>query len=704
LSYLSLKKIKIMKINLMHTLKLSIVSLALLTISCAKLDDIAGPKVTPLSFTDTTTPMKDALQGAGDFPIGVAISYNNTLNTPQYMTTIQKDFDIVTFENNMKHNTIVQNNGSLDFTAADAMVNKIGALNIHGHTLAWHSQQNTEYLNSFVSAASGDGPQRLANAGFEESSSALVNWTVQNSGNPGGSASLSVGSVAHSGTNSMQVTNGTNYSGEQWRVQVVSDAVGLIVGNKYKVSYWVKPSASGTIRLSTTPSALYQGDQNITGTDWQQITWTITANAVNTQIALDMGQLTGTFYIDDVSVNEILPPAGPQLIVNPGFEKSKSALTNWSVYNSGNPAGSATIGVGTVAHSGNRSMQITNGTNYAGEQYRVQVAADAVNLKVGTKYLVSYWVKPSADGSIRLSTAPSSQYQGDQSITGTEWQQITWTITANAAQTNIVLDMGQLTGTYYIDDVGISEILTSSGPIIDLAGIDNALNQYVTGMINHFKGKTKSWDVVNELFADNGSIRNDGNTSGSGTAGVFVWSEYLGRDMALKAFNYAKAADPTADLYINDYGLESNSAKLDALIAYVTEIKGKGAKVDGIGTQMHISTGTDIQGIASMFKKLAATGLKIKISELDIKMNPNGVSGFALDQNLQVSQADLYNFVVSSYIQNVPASQRGGITVWGLTDNQSWLSNGEKEFPLLYNKDYSRKMAYAGVIKALTGK
>jgi endo-1,4-beta-xylanase len=109
-----------------------------------------------------------------------------------------------------------------------------------------------------------------------------------------------------------------------------------------------------------------------------------------------------------------------------------------------------------------------------------------------------------------------------------------------------------------------------------------------------------------------------------------VWSNYLGRDYALKAFNYAKAADPTALLFINDYNLESRAVKLDSLIAMVTELKGKGAKIDGIGTQMHISRNTSYDGIDQMFKKLAATGLKVHISELDVRINPAVVPGYIL--------------------------------------------------------------------------
>jgi endo-1,4-beta-xylanase len=516
---------------------------AVLVISACKED--TSSTVEPISFSDSSTPLKEV----ADFPVGVAIPYAQTINDANYITAVKRDFDIVTYENNMKYSTIVQNDGSLNFTQADAMLAKLNGLEIHGHTLGWHSQQNTDYLGKFIVAGSNFGPELLQNPGFEASNTVLTNWNIYNSGNPAGSASISVGTTARTGSNSLRVVNSTNYAGEQWRVQVASDAVALTIGKQYRVAYWVKPSVSGTIRLSTSPSAQYQADQNIAGTDWQLVTWTITANAAQTNIVLDMGQLTGTYFIDDISVTEVLPATGP--------------------------------------------------------------------------------------------------------------------------------------------------------PIINVTGIDNALKNYITGMVNHYKGRVKSWDVVNEVIADNAQLRNNGNTTPG--AGVFVWSEYLGRNFGLKAFNYASAADPTADLYINDYGLESNPAKLDTLIAYVKEIRAKGAKVDGIGTQMHINSQVSYTGIISMFQKLAATGLKVKISELDIKMNFGNIDSYVFDKSQQLSQGDLYSFVISSYLKYIPKAQQGGITVWGLADNQSWLYNNGKDFPLLYNADYSKKLAYGGFIKGIKG-
>jgi endo-1,4-beta-xylanase len=232
------------------------------------------------------------------------------------------------------------------------------------------------------------------------------------------------------------------------------------------------------------------------------------------------------------------------------------------------------------------------------------------------------------------------------------------------------------------------------------------MNDFITKTVTHYKGKVKAWDVVNEPMADgNGALRTSSNTSITGTpTDVFFWSNYLGRDWALKAFNYAAAADPNATLFINDYNLENNPTKLDSLIAYVGQLKAKGAKVDGIGTQMHSSWTTSYANIDNMFKKLAATGLKVRVSELDVRMNPNLKAGFVLDAQFASYQAEMYRYIVKSYMTNVPVAQQAGITIWGVTDDTSWLSNNGRDFPLLFNKDYTKKPAYSSVLQTLKGK
>lgn len=391
-------------------------------------------------------------------------------------------------------------------------------------------------------------------------------------------------------------------------------------------------------------------------------------------------------------------PAAAELATNPGFE---SGLTGWSVFNSNG----ATISSTTVAseiRTGTTAMKVVNPTAWPGNQWRVQVSSTAFTTIPGQQYTISYYVKAaSAGGSIRLSTGPTAaQYQGDQTI-GTAWQLVSWTITASLSSTTFLFDMGQAANTYFIDDVSVKQVIAapSGGQII--LKVDSALNKFITTTVTRYAGKIKAWDVVNEMFTDDGNIRNNANTSTT-NANVFVWSEYLKRDFGYKAFKYAETADPTALLFINDYNLETQPRKLDSLIAYVNEIKARGAKVDGIGTQMHINWNTSYAAIDAMMQKLGNTGLKIRISELDVK-SVLGSAAKARTPQLDAYQAAMYKYVVASYLKYIPKAQQAGITVWGVNDINSWLYNNGAEFPLLYDNDYQKKPAYAAFLQGLKG-
>lgn len=401
--------------------------------------------------------------------------------------------------------------------------------------------------------------------------------------------------------------------------------------------------------------------------------------------------------------------SAPNIIVNGGFEiNSGGTFSNWSVYNTNG----ATFSVGNGAsevHGGSASLKIVNPNNFTTEQWKVQIASDLFNTTVNTSYKVSFWIKSLSDtGSGRLSTQPTAQYQSDFATTS-GWKQITWTFQAKDAQTRILFDMGGVADTYFIDDVTVVDatpVAPPDGSKVAMA-IDSALSRFIRATVTHYAGKVKAWDVVNESMADGASgLRTSANTPASIATDRFFWSDYLGRDYALKAFQYAKAADPNALLFINDYNLEYNSAKLDSLINYVAELKGKGAQIDGIGTQMHISINTSKSGIDNMFQKLVATGLKIRVSELDVRINPDNTAGFTPTSTLFATQADMYKYVVQSFLKYVPAPQRFGITVWGVNDGDSWIITSQKQAdnPLLFDDNFRKKPAFYSFLLGLKGK
>src|SRR5690606_24507782 len=203
--------------------------------------------------------------------------------------------------------------------------------------------------------------------------------------------------------------------------------------------------------------------------------------------------------------------------------------------------------------------------------------------------------------------------------------------------------------------------------------IGDAMESWISQMVTHYKDDVQAWDVVNEPMKEGGSLR-DGNVTEL-ASDDFYWVKYLGQDYAVTAFKLARQyGNPTDVHFINDYNLESSLAKCDGLINYVNYIESQGAIVDGIGTQMHISLDTNRENIVDMFKKLAASGKLIKISELDVRL---GTASPTLDQ--YAAQADMYKFVFDSYREHIPVAQQYGITLWTISDNpiehEFWLPN-----------------------------
>ena len=115
---------------------------------------------------------------------------------------------------------------------------------------------------------------------------------------------------------------------------------------------------------------------------------------------------------------------------------------------------------------------------------------------------------------------------------------------------------------------------------------------------------------------------------------------------------------------------------------------------------MHISSNSSYAGIDAMFQKLAATSLKIRISELDVKIVIGSAAGKPTPQSLGY-QASMVKYVVSSYLKYIPKPQQAGITVWCVVDKLSWLYNSGTEYPLLYDNDYNKKPAYGGFLQGL---
>jgi len=227
----------------------------------------------------------------------------------------------------------------------------------------------------------------------------------------------------------------------------------------------------------------------------------------------------------------------------------------------------------------------------------------------------------------------------------------------------------------------------------DSLNFENNVKAYIQAVVSRYKGKIMSWDVANEIFADNGSLRNDGIVYKTFTDPVAFYG---------RCFQYARNADPDVKLFYNDYDIVLNSAKRTAVKELVARFKKDGYPIDGLGEQCHTTTWTDkFQRIAG-FSDLAKTGLLMHISELDVRVNQNKSDSYVFNDAEQQKQSDTYKYIVEMF-ETLPQSQKFAITIWGLTDKYTWLTGWwhPKEYPLLFDNSYIKKKAYNGFLEGL---
>lgn len=212
-----------------------------------------------------------------------------------------------------------------------------------------------------------------------------------------------------------------------------------------------------------------------------------------------------------------------------------------------------------------------------------------------------------------------------------------------------------------------------------------AVERHIRTVVAHYRGRVRDWDVVNEAVADGGSTLRD-----------TVFRQKLGDSYIADAFRIAREADPGARLFYNDYGGEGLNAKSERIYQLVQDLKSSGVPIDGIGLQMHISAGgrpSDAE-IAANMARLAALGLVVHLSEMDVRINNVGGSDQA---RLDAQRATYYNVVRVCRME--PRCE--AVTFWGFTDAHTWL-RGDR--PLLFDAAYQPKPAYFGVLDALRGR
>jgi endo-1,4-beta-xylanase len=237
------------------------------------------------------------------------------------------------------------------------------------------------------------------------------------------------------------------------------------------------------------------------------------------------------------------------------------------------------------------------------------------------------------------------------------------------------------------------------------------LREHITTVGGRYGGRIQYWDVVNEAFEDNGSLRNT------------PWRRILGDDYIAQVFQLAGELLPDSKLVYNDYSLATASKRAGAL-RMVQDLKSRGIRIDAIGEQGHYNLSyPDVSQLQQMFEDFSKIDVEVLITELDLDVLPNAsniqgadldaVEGYdekynpfkeCLPEQKDAEIARRWEQLFNIFVQY--AADIEVVTFWGVSDAASWLNHwpvqGRTNYPLLFNRDLSAKNALKSVLDTAT--
>lgn len=256
---------------------------------------------------------------------------------------------------------------------------------------------------------------------------------------------------------------------------------------------------------------------------------------------------------------------------------------------------------------------------------------------------------------------------------------------------------------------------TASWFFVDSLGNDvtrevliDRMKTHITTLVGRYKGRIDGWDVVNEAFNDDGTLRNS------------KFLQIIGSDYIKLAFEFANQADADVEFYYNDYNT-TKPEKREAIYNLVKNLQAGGVRIDGIGMQAHLTM--DFPTVEEMEKsilKFSELGT-VMITEMDMTVLPwpdetntaEISTNFAYDSkwnpypdglNDSASVAWTNRFMDFFNVFLTHNDKISRVTIWGLNDGQTWRNNwpikGRKDYPVLFDRENKPKPVVAEIIKA----
>lgn len=679
--------------------------------------------------------MKAAGKCNPNFKLGIALEAAEFNKQGLVYCLAGSNFNETVAGNAMKMASCVADDGRMNFDNVSEYVKNAtdAGLSVYGHTLAWHEQQPNKYLKRLI--ADKELPPAENNPGL-----------IITSGDP---------------------------KANTWDYEIYYDLdEPLKAGTTYEISLNVRGTNPGTIDF-------WPGKKNGSDTQYGAGSFTVAESAIDNSFSFTpnadidrmrfcFGKIGGTLYFDNFVLKE--KGSDHNLVVNSTFDEND--ISHWTKvswvevnYKIGNVAGAGAIDIENEVHKQTYTdgpfpffamgcePPVVNGAIHfvptgTWSQFFVMTGGD--NLLSEGNYVVYLDMTSSKDASGVELTMQNGWGASDQAITVS--------VPVSAGRHNVKLQMPNIAGGNYdiilkpqtadatldVHSVKVCQVKKSNTkpltPEEKKEILTPVLQNWIYGMMAATEGKVKAWDVVNESISGK-DIDGDGyydlqsatrgTVSPDDAKNKFYWQDYLG-DLdyvrtavaaARKGFADAGGKPEELKLFINDYNLETaydDNKKLKSLIHWIEEWEKDGVtKIDGIGSQMHVSCCMDPveqkkreDAYVNMLNLMVSTGRLVRISELDMGLEVPNVDKNSKDPYIQVKTTDMteeqhkamrayYEFIVKKYLEIVPKEQQWGICQWCATDspaNSGWRPG----LPVgLWDLDYYRKHTYAGFAAGL---
>lgn len=675
------------------------------------------------------------------FRVALATIVSDYKNNTTWRNLINKNANETVAGNAMKMASCVDGNGNMNFSTVTDFVNTAtnNGVEVYGHTLAWHSQQPNGWLRKLLQ----DKPAPELTDGDVTVYVPVYSKDFRTQQNVGWKSDESQYGykLSFDATDGLKIHCTKNQASYVVQFLACTDIV-MEKGKTYKMTMEVKGTKAGKLHTKLGDWNGGHGSDISFGTTWKEVTFNYKPTMESNFYLLQCGDFVGDIYIRNIK-----------------FESQKKGRT-------------------TTEERRCLKVEATAKKEQVWDNQMWFVPSASFAKGASFEFTADVRADKPASVSTQIHNDPSSYVSsnalGNIAFT-TDWKTIKLTGSFDAAGKSIALNLNELAdaNNYYFDNVSlkvngseklingnfegesvvsykvkqygggieaptISDKITyvyvpSTVPLTEQERHDTlvyAMDKWISGMMKACNGKVKAWDLVNEAISGGGNDgqgnyelqHSEGYKSGTWDVGgdAFYWQDYMGDlEYVRQACRLARKYGPAdVKLFINDYNLESTwdgNKKLKSLINWIKKWEADGVtKIDGIGTQMHISYFIDAtsqnnqkKAITEMFKLMANSGKMVRVSELDMgicdKQWGTTLKTSEVTEEQEKKMAEYYEWIIKEYLRIIPVKQQWGICQWCPTDapaNSGWRG-GE---PVgIWDGSYYRKHVYAGWARGLSG-